>query len=120
MFHEGEQMTNIKDLAKMAGVSVSTVSRVLNNYPYINEEKRNAVLKAIKETNYHKNINAVNLSKGKTQMIGVVLPFSDYPYFSLILKGISRQAHKHNYKLILFQTGYIESREMEALQMLKE
>lgn len=113
-------MTNIKDLAKMAGVSVSTVSRVLNNYPYINEEKRNAVLKAIKETNYHKNINAVNLSKGKIQMIGVVLPFSDYPYFSLILQGILRQANKHNYKLVLFQTGYVESREMEALQMLKQ
>ncbi|WP_318508750.1 LacI family DNA-binding transcriptional regulator [Bacillus sp. T3] len=113
-------MTNIKDLAKLAGVSVSTVSRVLNNYPYINQEKRNAVLKAIKDTNYYKNINAVNLSKGKTQMIGVVLPFLDYPYFSLILKGISRQANKHNYKLILFQTGYIESREMEAFQMLKQ
>ncbi|PKG22609.1 LacI family DNA-binding transcriptional regulator [Niallia nealsonii] len=113
-------MTNIKDLAKMAGVSVSTVSRVLNNYPFVKEEKRMAVLKAIKDSNYQKNINAVHLSKGKTQMIGVVLPFSDYPYFALLLKGISKQAYKYNYKLLLFQTDYMESREIEALKMLKQ
>jgi DNA-binding LacI/PurR family transcriptional regulator len=104
----------------MAGVSVSTVSRVLNNYPFVKEDKRMAVLKAIKDSNYQININAVHLSKGKTQMIGVVLPYIEHPYFSLILKGISKQANKHNYKLVLFQTDYIESREMEALQMLKQ
>lgn len=61
-------MTNIKDLAKMANVSVSTVSRVLNNHPYVKEEKRLAVLEAIKKCNYQQNINAVHLSKGKTQL----------------------------------------------------
>lgn len=45
-------MTNIKDLAKMAGVSVTTVSRVLNNHPYVREEKRNSVLEAIRVSNY--------------------------------------------------------------------
>lgn len=69
-------MTNIKDLAKMAGVSVTTVSRVLNNHPYVREEKRNSVLEAIRVSNYQQNINAVHLSKGKTQMIGVVLPYN--------------------------------------------
>ncbi|WP_227937553.1 LacI family DNA-binding transcriptional regulator [Alkalihalobacillus deserti] len=113
-------MTNIKDLAKMAGVSVTTVSRVLNHHPYVTEEKKNAVLEAIKVSNYHKNINAVHLSKGKTLLIGVVLPFSDHPYFALLLKGIAKQALENNYKLVLFQTDYMESREMEALQMLKQ
>ena len=60
-----KEMTNIKDLAKIAEVSVTTVSRVLNNHPYVSEEKRNAVLKAIKVTNYNRNINAVHLSRGK-------------------------------------------------------
>jgi DNA-binding LacI/PurR family transcriptional regulator len=113
-------MTNIKDLAKMAGVSVTTVSRVLNNHPYVSEGKKNAVLEAIKVSNYHKNINAVHLSKGKTQLIGVVLPFSDHPYFALLLKGIANQALENNYKLVLFQTEYMVSRELEALQMLKQ
>ncbi|GER74595.1 hypothetical protein BpPP18_26620 [Weizmannia acidilactici] len=113
-------MANIRDLAKMAGVSVTTVSRVLNHHPYVSEEKKKAVLEAIKATNYHKNINAVHLSKGKTKLIGVVLPFSDHPYFALLLKGIAKQALENNYKLVLFQTDYMESREMEALQMLEQ
>ncbi|WP_419888441.1 LacI family DNA-binding transcriptional regulator [Neobacillus niacini] len=113
-------MANIKDLAKMAGVSKTTVSRVLNNHPYVSEEKKNAVLKAIQSTNYQKNINAVHLSTGKTQLMGVVLPFSDHPYFAQLLKGIAKQAFNHNYKLVLFQTDYMESREREALQMLKQ
>ncbi len=102
-------MTNIKDLAKMAGVSVATVSRVLNNHPYVSEEKKNSVLEAIRVSNYHQNINAVHLSKGKTQLIGVVLPYSDHPYFSLLLKGIAQQALEHNYKLVLFQTDKYSS-----------
>ncbi|MEC1520752.1 LacI family DNA-binding transcriptional regulator [Neobacillus niacini] len=113
-------MANIKDLAKIAGVSKTTVSRVLNNHPYVSEEKKNAVLKAIQSTNYQKNINAVHLSTGKTQLMGVVLPFSDHPYFAQLLKGIAKQAFNHNYKLVLFQTDYMESREREALQMLKQ
>lgn len=113
-------MANIKDLAKLAGVSKTTVSRVLNNHPYVSEEKKNAVLEAIHLTNYQKNINAVHLSKGKTQLMGVVLPFSDHPYFAQLLKGIAKKALENNYKLVLFQTDYMESREMEALQMLKQ
>ncbi len=113
-------MTNIKDLAKISGVSVTTVSRVLNNHPYVSKEKRSAVLKAIEDTNYSKNINAVHLSRGKTRLIGVVLPFSDHPYFSLLLSGIAKQALENNYHLVLIQTDYKKSKEMEALQMLKQ
>lgn len=113
-------MANIKDIAKMAGVSVTTVSRVLNNHPYVSEEKRLAVLEAMKKSNYQKNINAVHLSTGKTQLMGVVLPYIDHPYFTLLLKGIAKQALQHNYKLVLFQTEYKEGKELEALQMLKQ
>lgn len=58
-------MANIKDIAKRAGVSVTTVSRVLNNHPYVREDKREAVLQAMEEFNYQRNINAVHLSKGR-------------------------------------------------------
>ncbi len=113
-------MTNIRDLAKISGVSVSTVSRVLNNHPYVSKEKKLAVLSAIESTNYHRNINAVHLSRGKTQLMGVVLPVTDSPYFALLLKGIAKKALENDYKLVLFQTDYAEEKEMEALQMLKE
>ena len=104
----------------MAGVSVSTVSRVLNNHPYVSEEKRNAVLAAIKDSNYQPNINAIHLSMGKTFLVGVVVPFIDHPYFALLMKGMAIEALENNYKLVLFQSNYEEAKELEALQMLKQ
>ncbi|WP_028400680.1 LacI family DNA-binding transcriptional regulator [Ectobacillus panaciterrae] len=112
-------MTNIRDIAKMAGVSVTTVSRVINHEPYVSEEKRAAVWNAIEKSNYQKNINAVHLSKGKTFLIGVAIPFSNHPYFGLLVEGIAAEAVKNNYKLVLFQTNYEKDRELESLDMLK-
>ncbi|KON90301.1 LacI family transcriptional regulator [Sporosarcina globispora] len=112
-------MANIKDIAKKAGVSVTTVSRVLNNHPYVSEGKRKAVLLAIEESNYQRNINAVHLSKGETLLIGVVVPFTNHPYFGLLVEGIANEAMKNNYKLVLFQTNYEADREIEALKMLQ-
>lgn len=113
-------MTNIRDLAKMAGVSVTTVSRVLNNHPYVSEEKKLAVLDAINKSDYQQNINAVHLSKGKTFLVGVVIPYSDHPYFALLINGMANEALNENYKLVLIQTNYEKNREIEALQMLKQ
>ncbi|ANC75680.1 LacI family transcriptional regulator [Fictibacillus phosphorivorans] len=113
-------MTNIKDIAKLAGVSVTTVSRVINNHPYVSEEKVSAVKAAMKKSNYHRNINAVHLSKGKTHLIGVVVPFSNHPYFGLLIEGIANAALEQNYKLALIQTNYKETKEIEALKMLED
>ncbi|MGM7702370.1 LacI family DNA-binding transcriptional regulator [Pseudalkalibacillus sp. Hm43] len=112
-------MPNIRDIAKLAGVSVTTVSRVLNNQPYVSEQKKQAVMSAIQQHNYQKNINAVHLSKGKTFLVGVVIPFSNHPYFGSLVEGIAAEALKNNYKLVLFQSDYDVEREMEALDMLK-
>jgi LacI family transcriptional regulator, repressor for deo operon, udp, cdd, tsx, nupC, and nupG len=112
-------MSNIRDIAKLAKVSVTTVSRVLNNHPYVSKEKREAVLQAIKALNYHKNINAVHLSRGKTNIIGVVIPFINHPYFSLLLEGIAVEAQNQGYKIMILQTNYEIEKEMEALEMLK-
>ncbi|WP_435390895.1 LacI family DNA-binding transcriptional regulator [Jeotgalibacillus haloalkalitolerans] len=112
-------MANIRDVARIAGVSVTTVSRVLNHHPYVQEEKRQAVLAAIEKSGYVKNMNAVNLSTGQTGMIGVVLPFTDHPYFAALLKGLAEEARAHRKKLVLFQTDYQADQEIEALEMLK-
>jgi DNA-binding LacI/PurR family transcriptional regulator len=112
-------MANIKDVAMMAGVSVTTVSRVINNHPYVSAKKKEAVQRAIEIVNYQRNINAVHLSTGKTFLIGVVVPFSNHPYFGLLVEGIANEALQNNYKLVLFQTNYEENREIEALTMLK-
>ena len=112
-------MANIREIARQAGVSVSTVSRVLNNHPYVSPDKREAVLKTIKELNYSPNINAVHLSRGKTNMVGVVLPTINHPYFSELLEGIAEEAMKHNIQLVLFQTDYNQGKEFEALEQLR-
>lgn len=104
----------------MAGVSVTTVSRVLNNHPYVKGEKRKAVLKAIADSNYQQNINAVHLSRGKTFLVGVMLPVSNHPYFAALVTGIASEAFNHQYNLVLIQTNYELTREIAALQMLKQ
>lgn len=115
----GESMANIREIAKRAGVSVSTVSRVLNGYPYVKEEKRKAVWDVVHELNYKKNINAVHLSKGKTNIIGVMLPTINHPYFSMIVEGIAEEALRYGYHLLFFQTNYDIHKELEALEMLR-
>ncbi|MFC0525467.1 LacI family DNA-binding transcriptional regulator [Pontibacillus salicampi] len=112
-------MANIKDVAQYANVSVTTVSRVLNGHPYVREEKRKAVEAAIEALEYIQNSNAINLSVGKTRLIGVVIPFVNHPYFSQLLNGISSRALELGYTLVLFQTTYDENKEIEAMEMLK-
>ncbi|WP_175988082.1 LacI family DNA-binding transcriptional regulator [Bacillus sp. Marseille-Q1617] len=112
-------MTNIRKIAQLAGVSVSTVSRVLNDHPYVKEDKKRKVMDAVKELNYIKNANAVHLSKGKTYSIGVVLPFLNLPYFGEVLQGIAGEALKHGYHLQIFQTDYEKDAELDAFHRLR-
>ena len=81
-------MSNIRDIAKEAGVSVTTVSRVVNHHPYVTEEKRNKVMQAMKTLNYIPNHLAVNLSLGKSRVIAVVFPWITKPYYLRILEGV--------------------------------
>lgn len=112
-------MANIKEIAKLAGVSVSTVSRVINDHPYVSPEKREAVKRAMEAANYERNINAVHLSRGKTNLIGVVVPSIRRPYYGMLVDGIAEEAMKDNYKLVFIQTDYEVERELDALMMLK-
>lgn len=112
-------MANIKEIAKLAEVSVSTVSRVLNNHAYVSDEKRKIVLEAIEHLNYSRNMSAIQLIKGKTNVIGVMLPFINHPYFTRLVEGISSQALEKNYQLMLCQTNYDENNEENVLDMLK-
>ncbi|MCY1689646.1 LacI family DNA-binding transcriptional regulator [Exiguobacterium sp. SL14] len=80
-------MTNIRDLAREANVSVTTVSRVLNDHPYVANEKRRAVREAIEKLGYIRNQTAVHLSTGMTKTVGVMLPFVDHPYHACYSSG---------------------------------
>lgn len=91
----------ITDVAKRAGVSVATVSRVMNgNYPVKEETKKN-VLRAIEELNYIPNMQARELTLQKSQTIGVIVPSITNLYFSEVITGIESYLKENNYSLIL-------------------
>jgi len=113
-------MTNIRDLAREAEVSVTTVSRVLNDHPYVAEDKRRAVRDAITKLGYIRNQTAVQLSTGQTKTIGVMLPYVDHPYHAAILHGIAQCAFEEGYRFLTWQTNYIASHEQTVLQALAQ
>lgn len=112
-------MANIKEIARMAGVSVTTVSRVLNNHPYVSKDKRAAVLRTIEQLDYTRNMNAVHLITGRTGAVAVILPYINAFYFSIIMNGIAHEALLSQYRLILCQSNYLEEEEVKVLEMLR-
>jgi LacI family transcriptional regulator len=97
----------LEDIAKEAGVSRSTVSRVMNNFPNISDGVRERVLEVIKETGYRPNAAARTLASQRSRTIGLVLPhsvsllFTD-PYYPHLLKGISQACNLHDHALSFF------------------
>lgn len=112
-------MTNITEIAKKANVSRTTVSRVLNHHPYVKPEKRNAVLQAMKELHYVPNFNAVNLSLGKTNVFGVLVPKISHPFFGKLIEGIGEECNKNNYSILVHQSNNDPEQELEFLNRLK-
>ena len=97
----------LEDIAKKAGVSRSTVSRVVNGHKSVSEGTRQRVLAVVNETGYRPNAAARTLASQRSQMIGLVLPhsvsllFTD-PYFPYLIKGITQACNQHGYTLALF------------------
>ncbi|WP_152658006.1 LacI family DNA-binding transcriptional regulator [Oceanobacillus sp. CFH 90083] len=112
-------MANIHDIAKVAGVSVSTVSRVLNNYKYVSNEKREAVLKVMEEMKYTPNKSAIDLIRGETRTIGVILPYNNNPAFDQLLNGILNKALENDFLITLLPSKYDKEQELEYLEKLK-
>ncbi len=99
------ESVSIKDIAKVAGVSVSTVSRVLNGVYEPKSEKAKLVLKVAKELNYMPNLSAISLKTKSTHTIGIVIPDVSHSFFSLALKGMQKVFAQHRYQTMLMQTS---------------
>jgi LacI family transcriptional regulator len=94
----------IKDVAKKAGVSIATVSRVFNNSPLVSEETRKKILKTSNELKYSPNLLARGLMLKKTDTLGVVLPDLYGDFFSEVIKGIDEIARKRSYHILVAST----------------
>lgn len=112
-------MANINEIAKLSGVSVSTVSRVLNHHKYVSEDKRAAVLKVINDMNYTPNRNAIDLIRGETKAIGVIIPYNNNQSFDQMLHGILNKSVEKGYSITVLPTKYSKEKEIEYLSMLK-
>ena len=95
-------MVTRNDVAKLAKVSPAVVSYVINNSNYVSEEKRQAVLKAIKELNYIPNQNAKNLRQGRSHQIAVIRGSQLNDLFNDLLSYMEEIAFSHNYQLVSF------------------
>lgn len=97
-------MANINEIAKIAGVSSATVSRVINRNGYVSDDTRAKVEAVIKKLDYVPNRNAVFLKTGTTKMLGIIAPdFSDS--LTVFLRSFTLAAQKEGYNVTLFITG---------------
>ncbi|RKX77895.1 MAG: LacI family transcriptional regulator [Spirochaetes bacterium] len=114
-------MATIQDVARLAGVSIATVSRVINNSPHkVNRETRGRVLKVIQDLGYRPNALAKSLLNKKTMTIGVIIPDISNPYYAEILRGIQDVAEEHGYAVTIQNTDRNQERIIKQIYLLRE
>lgn len=113
-------MISIKDVAKHAGVSVATVSRVLNNSGYVGQDTRVKVEKAIKELNYKPNEVARSLFKKQSSTIGLIVPDIMNPFFPELARAVEDTAIQLGYNVILCNSDGDEKKEQNYLDVLQQ
>lgn len=110
----------ISEVAKIAGVSVATISRVLNGSPLVSEKTARQVRRIIKELDYHPSVVARSLSCSRSRMMLALVPHISNPFYSEIVHAINEVAHAHGYNLLLSETNTVRSREDAFFSMLKQ
>src|ERR1700689_818059 len=96
----------IRDVAKAAGVSVATVSYVLNNSGRDGRPTGRAVLSAVRSLDYVANLNARNLAKDESQTVGMMVSDIENPFFPEVIKSFEQRARDQTYDVILSDTNY--------------
>lgn len=103
------------DVAARAGVSVKTVSNVVNAYPHVRPETRRRVEEAIEHLGYRMNVSARNLRTRRTGMITLAVPELSLPYFAELADSVIRAAESHGYTVLIEQTNATREREAQVL-----
>ncbi|WP_099157439.1 LacI family DNA-binding transcriptional regulator [Virgibacillus ndiopensis] len=113
-------MTTIKDVAKLAGVSTATVSRVMNGTGYVNPSTKEKVNSAIKQLDYRPNDVARSLYKGKSKMIALFVPDIMNPFFPELARAVEDVTNQHGYTFILCNTDDDFEKEQTYLNALQQ
>jgi LacI family transcriptional regulator len=107
---------SLKELAKIAGVSVSTVTRALQNKPDVSSRTRRRILDLASEHNYRPNILARSLVTSRTYTIGVIVPDLTNPFFPALIKGVESTLWDSGYSVILADTGFDLAKERQTIE----
>lgn len=111
-------MATIKDVARLAGVSVATVSRVINDSPKASEASRLAVTSAMESLSYHPNANARALAQQSTETIGLVVGDVSDPFFGAMVKAVEQVAYNTGNFLLIGNGYHNEQKERQAIEQL--
>src|SRR5579859_3604332 len=114
----GQARATIRDIASAAGVSIATVSRVMNDRPDVAPETRDAVLRVVREFGFTTNRSARGLSGGRTGLVGITLPIVHAAYFAFILSGASEALYEQDLRAVLCPTQHQHEREVTLLDRL--
>lgn len=123
MSREGVVSTDtitIRDVARLCGVGVSTVSRAINNHPDINQETKTKILQVIKDYNYIPNNSARNLKRSASKTIAVLIKGIDNPFFSRMIKIFEEEIQRKKYSFILHRVDEGEDEVDIAIELVKE
>lgn len=116
--HSAGNSITIRDVALRAGVSLATVSRVLNNSAAIRPETRAAVLKAVSELGYRPNANAQALATQSSDTVGVVVMDVSDPFFGALVKAVDTVAQRHQKYLLIGNSYHQADKERHAIEVL--
>jgi DNA-binding LacI/PurR family transcriptional regulator len=108
----------LADVAKAANVSVSTVSRVINNVSTVSQSTRRRVLKAIEAANYNPNLQARSLVTGNSRVIGVVVSNLQNPFFVDVYRALEQLTFQNGYELLMVETGYESDRLAAGMRLM--
>jgi LacI family transcriptional regulator len=112
------QRRTIRQIAELAGVSIATVSRVLNGRGDVSDETRDLVTRVIRENGYTANRSARGLSGGRTGLVGVLVPLVFPAYFSAIVAGAAEALSQRDLQIVLSPTGHEHDREVSVIDRL--
>jgi DNA-binding LacI/PurR family transcriptional regulator len=112
-------MATIKDVAKLAGVGIATVSRVINNSGYVKTETREKIEKAVKDLSFKPNEIARNMTLQKNDIVAFILPNSTHLFFGELLYSVEEELFKYGYKVMLCNSSEKIEKELVYLNMLR-
>ena len=97
---------SLEAVAKKAGVSTATVSRVLNDFSIVKSSTRARVMRAASELRYHPNLHASSLARGRSRTLGIIVSNMENPFFFDIFRTLESDAHANGYQVVVANTDY--------------